>query len=230
MFYLNLPPNLAHHKIEVRIVVALRRKMEMKQIMSNVFLLGACAIILAMGIHTTSAYGQGPTKGEPRPPRVVGGIELDIKKPDLVPRDVMGAASPAAMNRHIIKLKDNIILEMTAPPFDAAKHRITECEVMGSKVVCLIDDKPVFGADWTLPKSELVQATVRIGYRVVALDVSCMFNPWFDKPDAKDFTAESVYGGYLVRGNFSDAAGTYKAEWLIVESSSVRTQLVETEH
>ena len=57
-----------------------------------------------------------------------------------------------------------------------------------------------------------------------------MFNPWFDKPDAQDFTAESVYGGYLIRGNFSDAAGTYKAEWLIVESSSVRTQLVETEH
>ena len=138
--------------------------MEMKQIVSNVFLLGACVIILAMGIPTTAAYGQGSTKGEPGPPRAVGGIELDIKKPDLVPRDVMGAASPAAMNRHIIKLKDNIILEMTAPPFDAAKHRITECEVMGSKVVCLIDDKPVFGTDWTLPKSQLAQATVKIGY------------------------------------------------------------------
>ena len=204
--------------------------MEMKQIVSNVFLLGACVIILVVGTLTTSAYGQGSTKGEPRPPRVVGGIELDIKKPELVPRNVMGAASPAAMNRHNIKLKDNIILEMTAPPFDAAKHRITECEVMGSKVVCLIDDKPVFGTDWTLPRSQLAQATVKIGSRVVDLDVSCMFNPWFEKPDARDFTAESVYGGYLIRGNFSDAAGTYKAEWLIVENGSVRTQLVETEH
>ena len=60
---------------------------------------------------------------------------------------------------------------------------------------------------------------------VVDLDVSCMFNPWIDKPDAQDFTAESVYGGLLVRGNFSDAAGRYTAEWLVVQNSSVRTRL-----
>jgi hypothetical protein len=216
---------LPHHKIEVRIVAALRRKMEMKQIVRNVSLLGTWVIILAMGIPTTATYCQGPTKGELGPPRVVGGIELDIKKPDLVPRDVMGAASPAITNRHIIKLKDNIILEVTAVPFDAAKHRVTECEVMGSKVVCLVDDRPAFGTDWTLPRSQLVQATVKIGSRVVDLDVSCMFNPWFDKPDAQDFNAENVYGGYLIRGNFSDAAGTYKAEWLVIKSSSVRTRL-----
>jgi hypothetical protein len=96
---------------------------------------------------------------------------------------------------------------------------------MGSKVICLIDDRPVLGTDWTLPKSQLVQATVRIGSLVVDLDVSCMFNPWIDKPDARDFTVESVYGGLLIRGNFSDAAGRYTAEWLVIQNSSVRTRL-----
>jgi hypothetical protein len=216
---------LVHQIANNRIVTRLRRKMEIKQSASNICLLAVCALVLAMGIPISGANETGSTKEQPLNPRATGAIELGIKKPDLVPRDVMGAASPAITNRHIIKLKDNIILEVTAVPFDAAKHRVTECEVMGSKVVCLVDDRPAFGTDWTLPRSQLVQATVKIGSRVVDLDVSCMFNPWFDKPDAQDFNAENVYGGYLIRGNFSDAAGTYKAEWLVIKSSSVRTRL-----
>jgi hypothetical protein len=76
----------------------------------------------------------------------------------------------------------------------------------------------------------LAQAAVKIGSRVVDLDVSCMFNPCFDNVDAQDFTVETVYGGYLIRGAFSDATGTYRAEWVVVQDGSVRTQFVETEH
>jgi hypothetical protein len=199
--------------------------MEIKQSASNICLLAVCALVLAMGIPISGANRAGATREELRNSRATGAIELDIKKPDLVPRDVMGAASRAAMNRHTMHLKHNITLEMTASPFDAAKHRVTECEVMGSKVVCLIDDKPVFGTDWTLPRSQLVQASVKIGSRVVDLDVSCMFNPWFEKPDPRDFGAQKVDEGYLIRGFFSDAAGSYNAEWLVIRSSSVRTRL-----
>jgi hypothetical protein len=199
--------------------------MEADEIMRNSLLVGMLVVLLTFGISIAAEHNAGLPKGQPVIPRATGAIELDIKKPDLVPAQVMGAASPAAMHRHTVNLKNNIFLEMTAPPFDSAKHRVTECEIMGSKVVCLIDGRPVFGTDWTLPKSELVHATVRIGSLVVDLDVSCMFNPWIDKPDARDFTVESVYGGLLVKGNFSDAAGRYTAEWLVVQNSSVRTRL-----
>jgi hypothetical protein len=143
---------------------------------------------------------------------------------------VFSNASQLTDSSHTISLKHDIILEMTAGPFDSAKHRITECELMGSKGVCLIDDKPVFGTDWTLPRSQLMKAAVKMGSRVVHLDVSCMFNPWAEKPDPQDFSAEKVYGGYFVHGNFSDAAGSYKAEWFIVESGSARTQLSAVAH
>jgi len=142
---------------------------------------------------------------------------------------VANGESQSAATSHKIPLKHNITLEMAVAPFDAAKHRVTECEIMGSKLICLIDDKPVFGTDWGLPKSKLIKAAVKIGPSVVDLDVSCMFNPWFSKPDPRDFTADSVYGGYRIRGNFSDAAGSYKAEWLIIQNSSVRTQLANVE-
>ena len=132
--------------------------MEAGEIMGNSLLLGTFIVLLTFGIPIAAEHDAGSPKGQPGSPRVTGAIELDFKKPDLVPAQVMGAASDAAMHRHTINLKNNILLEMTAPPFDAAKHRVTECEIMGSKVICLIDDRPVFGTDWTLPKSQLVQA------------------------------------------------------------------------
>ncbi len=141
----------------------------------------------------------------------------------------VNAESQSATTSHTISLKHNITLEIAVAPFDATKHRVTECEIMGSKLICLIDDKPVFGNDWELPRSALIKAAVKIGPTLVDLDVSCMFNPWFEKPDPQDFTSEPVEGGYLVRGNFSDAAGRYKAEWLIIQSGSVRTQLTNAE-
>jgi hypothetical protein len=132
-------------------------------------------------------------------------------------------------NSYTIDLGDGILLQMTVAPFDAKKHKIKKCQILDWSGVCLIDSKPVFGTDWELPKNQLIKATLKVGVNSVNLDVSCMYNPWFGKPDPQAFTLGKAEGGYLIKGSFSDGAGSYEAEWLIIQNSSVRTRLANKE-
>jgi hypothetical protein len=126
---------------------------------------------------------------------------------------------------YTIPLKDGISLQMTVASFDAKKHKIKKCQILDWSGVCLIDDKPVFGADWEIPINQLIKATVKIGANTIALDISCMFNPFMGKPERQNFTMEQVEGGYLIHGSFSDGAGSYEAEWFIIQNRSIRTKL-----
>jgi hypothetical protein len=138
----------------------------------------------------------------------------------------LGAVPPLmADDSYTIPLGE-VSLVLAVVPFDAKKHEITECKGPDWSAVCLIDGKPVFGTDWEIPKSQLVRASLKAPDNIIELDVSCMYNPWFTKkPDPRDFSAEKVEGGYRIRGFFSDAAGSYNAEWLVIKDSSVRTRL-----
>lgn len=130
---------------------------------------------------------------------------------------------------YTIQLKDGISLQMIIVPFDAKKHKIKNCQILDWSGICLIDGKPVFGTDWELPKNQLIKSSVKIGALTIALDVSCMYNPFFGEPDLNNFKAEEVEGGYLIHGSFSDGAGSYEAEWFIIQNRSVRTQLQKKE-
>lgn len=132
-----------------------------------------------------------------------------------------------------LDLDYNIKLSLSSALFDSTHHRIR----YGSpalpfdkwKGIVLIDGKPVFGTDWELPKSILLEAKTVVNGKTITLDVSCMYNPWMGKPDKKDFSVNKTEGGFLITGKFSDGAGRYKAQWLIVEDVSVRTMLVKEE-
>jgi hypothetical protein len=117
-------------------------------------------------------------------------------------------------------------LHMTVAPFKPEKHKITKCQIIDWSGICLIDGKPVFGTDWRLPRNQFVKADIKIGSKTVNLDVSCMYNV---TPTPQDFTLEKVEGGYRIRGRFSDGAGSYKAEWFVIQNSSVRTRLANRE-
>jgi hypothetical protein len=129
-------------------------------------------------------------------------------------------------NSYTISLGDGMSLRMTVLPFEPKKHKITKCQIIDWSGICLIDGKPVFGTDWGLPRNQLVQAELRIGPKTINLDVSCMYNV---TPTPQDFTLEKVEGGILIRGQFSDGAGSYEAEWFVIENSSVRTRLANKE-
>lgn len=134
---------------------------------------------------------------------------------------------PAIAGEHYtISLGEDMSLRMTVVAFEPKKHKITKCQITDWSGICLIDGKPVFGTDWGLPRNQLIQAELRIGAKTIKLDVSCMYNVI---PTPQDFTLEKVEGGYLIHGRFSDGAGSYEAEWLIIENSSVRTRLANRE-
>ncbi len=128
-----------------------------------------------------------------------------------------------------ISLGDGITLNLTATQFNDKNHKITECKINDRPSVCLIDGKPVFGTDLDLPRNQLIKATIKIDKNTINLDATCMYNPWFGKPNVKNFTQKKAFGGYLVSGYFSDGAGSYEAEWFVIENSAVRTRLVKGE-
>jgi len=125
-------------------------------------------------------------------------------------------------NSYTISLREDMSLRMTVVLFEPKKHKITKCQILDWSGICLIDGNPVFGADWGLPRNQLVQAELRIGVITINLDVSCMYNVY---PAPPDFHFEKVEGGYLIKGHFSDGAGSYEAEWFVIENTSVRTRL-----
>ena len=127
-------------------------------------------------------------------------------------------------NAYTAPLGDEISLHVTIAPFEAKKHKIKRCQILAWSGACLIDDKPVFGTDWDLPKNQGVKASVKMGSNTDNFDVSCMYNPWFCKPDPQNFTVEKREGAYLDQGSFSNGAGSYKPEWLIIQNRSIRTK------
>lgn len=139
------------------------------------------------------------------------------------------AIADEARDSFSFSLGEGISLNLTTTQFNEKNHKITECNINDRPSVCLIDGKPIFGTDLDLPRNQLVKATIKIGKNTINLDVTCMYNPWFGKPDVKKFTLKKAYGGYLISGYFSDGAGSYEAEWFVIENSAVRTRLVKGE-
>jgi hypothetical protein len=116
-------------------------------------------------------------------------------------------------------------LTMVAAPFNPKRHSVERCQHEGWSGVCLIDGKPVFGTDGEVPRTRLERATLQVGGQSVNLDTTCMYDPWVGSPDPKSFWVTEAEGGLLVSGRFSDGAGGYVAQWLVVKGGSVRTVL-----
>jgi hypothetical protein len=131
----------------------------------------------------------------------------------------------------VLKLNPGLTLHLVREPFDPRMHAVKPCKVLGRLEVCLIDGRPVLGTDGEMPASKLSRAYVEVGGKTVALDVDCMYNPWFgDSPSpVRMFTTKEAEDGFFVRGSFSDGAGSYVAQWLVVDDSSVRTILSSDE-
>lgn len=148
----------------------------------------------------------------------------------IVPSYSFDQDSNAVVNEAHIKLEKSITLYLKKVTFEKNKHKITYCQLSKDWLaVCLIDGKPVIGTDWEIPKSQLAKATVNINGKTVELDVSCMFDPWSIQADSAYFWITKVEGGYIVHGGFSDGAGAYEAEWLVIKNSSVRIKLLKSE-
>jgi hypothetical protein len=129
--------------------------------------------------------------------------------------------------RAIIHLNDTIQLELFRDKFDTTGK---DFEFYDNKYLLSVNGCPLIGTDGEYPKYQLSKAVLTIGKYNYELQVDNMYNPWFgEKPYAKLFKYKIDGTEIRIKAAFSDGAGSYGAEWLIVAHSSIRSILTNDE-
>jgi hypothetical protein len=127
----------------------------------------------------------------------------------------------------MIRINDTIQLKLYRTEFEPNDKLI---EYHLNNLPYAIDGKPLFGSFGELPKYQLSRAVLSVGQKVYELQVENMYNPWFGKePSTKLFHVHKYGAGIQLRAIFSDGAGAYGAEWLIIGNSCIRTILTDDE-
>lgn len=109
---------------------------------------------------------------------------------------------------------------------------INECKK--DKSVCRTNGDIVFGSDNQHPTSYLKKLVVSVDNNTYNLDTSNMYNAWMGKPKGIEGTIQYMHASCfdknncIVRGLFSDAAGSYIAEWKVIDSHPYRTVLTSS--
>jgi hypothetical protein len=130
-------------------------------------------------------------------------------------------------------LPSGIEVKIVEATFQKNQFKVEGCSDQDS--VCRINGHIPFGIAFGLPKTYLKSITISFRGRSYSLDVSDMYNAWGSRPleykgtvryfGGKCFNGESCQ----VRGLFSDAAGTFVAEWRVVKGVAVRTVLTDSD-
>jgi hypothetical protein len=117
-------------------------------------------------------------------------------------------------------------------PFGTDSFRVSGC---GSDVQpCLINGRIPFGIAYGLPKTYVKSITVAYRNKSYLLNSSDMFNAWGNRPLAVKGAIRYFGGGCVdskncqFRGIFSDGAGTFVAEWRIVDGTEFRDILTDS--
>ena len=126
-----------------------------------------------------------------------------------------------------IRISDNISISLYKSEFDTTLHNIERCIILDWFGICKIDGKQVYGTDWEMPKSKLDSAFVQIDNIKIPLEVSCMYNPWFGEINKELFSLQKCEGGFIIKGTFSDGAGSYSVEWRIIKNTSLRISIFD---
>ena len=131
------------------------------------------------------------------------------------------------VDRVFVNINDTVQLSLERTKFDTTGKKY---EYYDNKFPFSINERPIFGTDGDFPKYTLTKATLTIGSNKYDLQVDNMYNPWFgDRPNDNAYKIKKDGTEILLIGFFSDGAGYYGAEWLIVGRSSVRTILTKDE-
>lgn len=121
------------------------------------------------------------------------------------------------------ELTKGVRLTLRASRFIPSKHTIRK--VRGHVI---IDGHQVKGVDGTIPTTQLEEAYLTIRGRKIVLDTSCLYEPSMSK---ESFTAEwweepqKDREILTITGRFSDGAGSYKVQWMIVDDTSLRISI-----
>lgn len=140
------------------------------------------------------------------------------------------AISASADEKASFVLPSGASVEIVEADFDRSRFEVTGCD--GQSDVCLINGRIPFGVDGSVPGSHVKSIRITHQGQTHELDVSDMYNAWGGRPLQYDEHTR-YFGGTCFdyapycqfRGLFSDAAGSFVAEWQVRGDVSVRTIL-----
>jgi hypothetical protein len=129
-------------------------------------------------------------------------------------------------------LRSGVAVRIVEAPFNASQFKIQSCS--DQEPACLINGRVPFGNAFELPETYVKSITVSCKGRSYSLDATQMYDAWGSRPlEVKGVIR--YFGGSCsdakngrFRGTFSDAAGSFVAEWLIVNGVSIRTVLTDS--
>jgi hypothetical protein len=130
-------------------------------------------------------------------------------------------------------LPSGVEVKIIEAPFQKALFKVEGCSE--GDLVCRINSHAPAGIAFGLPKTYVKSITVSFQGRSYSLDVSDMYNAWGSRPLEHEGKIR-YFGGKCFnskncqfRGLFSDAAGTFVAEWRIVNELPIRTVLTDSD-
>jgi hypothetical protein len=143
------------------------------------------------------------------------------------------SASTFADTTATFTLPSGVSVTITEAPFDQGGFKVYGCTETSS--VCLINGRIPFGTSSGVPKTYVKSIKISYHGQSYLLDASDMYNAWGTRP-LKYKGVIRYFGGTCTdrktcrfRGLFSDGAGSFVAEWLIVDGVERRTVLTDSD-
>lgn len=144
----------------------------------------------------------------------------------------VATASAAEEKRVSFRLPSGVSIEIVEESFRQSEHRIVGCD--DQQPACLIDGRIPFGSAFLVPKSYVRSISATFDGVRHNLDVSQMYDAWGDRPLSYGSTIR-YFGGQCsdsqncsFRGLFSDAGGSFVAEWVVIDGVGMRTVLTSS--
>lgn len=129
-------------------------------------------------------------------------------------------------------LPSNVGVTIVESAFQEAKFDVEGCSTKSP--MCRINGRIPYGVALGLPKTYVKSITISFQGASYALDVTDMYNAWGNRP-LEYPGAVRYFGGRCFdkkncqfRGLFSDAAGSFVGEWLIVDGVTIRAVLTSS--
>lgn len=139
------------------------------------------------------------------------------------------SASALADKTSTFTLPSDVGVTIVESIFQESKFDIEGCSAKSP--ICRINGRTPHGVAFKLPKTYVKSITISFQGSSYGLDVTDMYNAWGDRP-LEYPGAVRYFGGRCFdkkncqfRGLFSDAAGSFVAEWIIVDGVEARTVL-----
>lgn len=135
------------------------------------------------------------------------------------------AVAEAADSNASFTLPSGVLVTIIEAPFKKANFKIVGCN---GHDACFINGHVSFGVLEKIPKTYVKSISVSFKGRSFELDASDMYDAWRGRP--LEVKGVRYFGGQCAtvnycqfRGLFSDAAGSFVAEWVVVEGKPFRT-------